>query len=1322
MRQGSKNSSWRITISLILGMMLACMIAWAQPAFAAATQGSCGDDAIWSYSNGTLTISGSGTTGYDDYVDDYGKEIQKVVIQEGITGIESGAFDGCTALTEVSLPDTLTTIQGWAFSDCTKLKEIVIPGSVTQMAAGVFDGCTALESAVMAEDNSEYQSPEGSNCIIRNTYSGKTLWVGGLKSVIPESCNKIGNSSFAGRGLTEIVIPEGITDIDDYAFARCKKLGRIVLPQSLTKISAYAFSECDRLTQIYYGGSEEDWANVEVSSAENEAIAEAKFTYNTDNFDGTQIVAESGSYQVTTEDGEKGNISWKFRNGLLKLSGSGGVYTIGSKTGETWDDKGLGDQIERIEIEEGITAIGESAFTSIDSLKEVTVHGYMTLIGKRAFDNCGNLEKVVLERKVVEIGESAFENGGYELTVNGVIETIGKGGFNGCSHLILNANVTEMVKSPSVFVGLRELTLGENVTAIPANLFRRCIMLEEVTIPDTVTSIRPGAFADNPALKRVVLGKGLDTVTSSVFYECSGLEEVTIPSSVKTIEEDAFVADGYDYLKDIYYDGSEADWDEISIDSTNSRRLSKEKVCFDGMTKAQVAEQKINAIGEVTLESEELIVAARAYYDDLTEAQKAEVSEEAKETLESAEKTLKALKGDQWAQDGVSFENGVLTISKDRTKNDDGKFPWDDSLNAVTKIVMEDGVTSVPEYAFYDAENLREVEMADSVTSIGQSAFEYCGKLRKVRFSEGLQDIGEDAFEYCWKLEEANLPEGLRTIGSYGFAHTGITSIALTENLQKFGYGAFYGCGMEDNGTLDGIYGILFRGTKEQWEAIEGHDTLSYEGYDVIVYYGYTSKMDVLSDKIKKLSALGDAAGDDEDWMPARMAYDRLTTAERKQLSADAKRMEEKTILARSKYDDFENGYLNSENEDFTTEASGEYHWDGIDLIDGTLTVHPGADLDWTNKQPPWEDDNDSSSKTWMIKHVVIEDGVTSIAAGAFEKCHNLADVYVADSVTSIGEGAFAGCTYLREISLPAGLKSVGVSAFDGDYFFKRIYYRGTDAGWKTVSIDNAGGGNQNLINGHLYSGCATRMDYITSQLKKYADKEPTTADQYEVQSLCAVIRMLPEEERASIPEELESRARDLINMEDEDFANAGSDPDAPDDPEEQAIPVTPVLELSRTSYVYDGKVHRPRESVMINNSEWGSEEYEMIWPSGCKDVGIYTVRVKMTKGYTGSATATFRILPKGTSLKKLKAAKKSMTVTWKKQAVQTDGYQIQYSLKKKFTGSKTVTVKKAAAVKTKIKKLKSKKNYYVRVRTFKKVGSSTLYSPWSAAKKVKIK
>lgn len=169
-------------------------------------------------------------------------------------------------------------------------------------------------------------------------------------------------------------------------------------------------------------------------------------------------------------------------------------------------------------------------------------------------------------------------------------------------------------------------------------------------------------------------------------------------------------------------------------------------------------------------------------------------------------------------------------------------------------------------------------------------------------------------------------------------------------------------------------------------------------------------------------------------------------------------------------------------------------------------------------------------------------------------------------------------------------------------------------------------------------------------------------------------------------------------------------------------------IALSATSYTYNGKVRKP--SVTVKGSDGktiAASNYTVTYSSGRKNVGQYTVKVTFKGNYSGTVSKTFTIKPKGTSISKLSAGKKRFTVKWKKQTSQTTGYQIQYSTSKNFkSGTKTTTVSKNKTTSRKISKLKAKKKYYVRIRTYKTVkvnGKSVkIYSDWSKVKTVKTK
>ena len=165
-------------------------------------------------------------------------------------------------------------------------------------------------------------------------------------------------------------------------------------------------------------------------------------------------------------------------------------------------------------------------------------------------------------------------------------------------------------------------------------------------------------------------------------------------------------------------------------------------------------------------------------------------------------------------------------------------------------------------------------------------------------------------------------------------------------------------------------------------------------------------------------------------------------------------------------------------------------------------------------------------------------------------------------------------------------------------------------------------------------------------------------------------------------------------------------------------------VKLSRTQYVYDGKVKKPGVIVKNRLGEYiSADNYSVKYTGGRKNVGTYKVIVTGEEECKGTVVCTFRILPKSTSISKLTSTKKGFTAKWKKQSTQTSGYQIMYATNSKFTlGKKTTTVSNNKTTSKKITKLKAKKKYYVKVRTYKKAGSTKYYSSWSNVKSEKTK
>lgn len=176
-------------------------------------------------------------------------ENTSVIIENGTTAIGNNCFEGYENLVSVILPDGLTKIGDYSFRNCTSLKSITFPDSVSDIGGSAFSGCIALKEVKLSAKMKKIESGTFEKC----------------------------------ESLENIVIPEGITEIGNIAFDGCKKLKSITIPKSVISIGSMknirggetlecgwgAFGGCESLTDVYYAGSESDWAKIDIVDYDN---------------------------------------------------------------------------------------------------------------------------------------------------------------------------------------------------------------------------------------------------------------------------------------------------------------------------------------------------------------------------------------------------------------------------------------------------------------------------------------------------------------------------------------------------------------------------------------------------------------------------------------------------------------------------------------------------------------------------------------------------------------------------------------------------------------------------------------------------------------------------------------------------------------------------------------------------------------------------------------------------------------------------------------------------------------------------------------------
>ena len=257
--------------------------------------GTCGEQVTWIFDNGVLTISGEGEITKWPWKSEYGSQIAQIIIEEGVTAIQSGGqydpiFGNCTSLETVVLPSTLERIGNWAFYGCTNLREINLKETVKTIGSYAFYGCTALTEADLTgvksiEDHGFYACTALKNVVLQDGLEkiGDTAFcdTGLLTVSLPDTVTEIGNGVFDGstrksltyvkwtagvpaipagcftecNALKKVEIPEGVTKIESNgqysaAFFKCSNLDTITLPSTLETIGDWTFSGCTGLTNL----------------------------------------------------------------------------------------------------------------------------------------------------------------------------------------------------------------------------------------------------------------------------------------------------------------------------------------------------------------------------------------------------------------------------------------------------------------------------------------------------------------------------------------------------------------------------------------------------------------------------------------------------------------------------------------------------------------------------------------------------------------------------------------------------------------------------------------------------------------------------------------------------------------------------------------------------------------------------------------------------------------------------------------------------------------------------------------------------------------
>ena len=922
---------------------------------------------------------------------------------------------------------------------------------------------------------------------------------------------------------------------------------------------------------------------------------------------------------------------------------------------------------------------GENATYAFDkNTKTLTISGAGMIDSTDSdFPSSDSIVSLVIKDGITEIGYEMFF--GCENLENIVIPdsvvSISRDAFKGTKYYNVDSNWQDgqlyinhalvCVKEDSA---KGEFKIKDGTTVIADAAFEGCCNLSSITIPDSVTHI------------------GAD-----VFYNCDNLNKIDMSSNIESVGIGAF-----EYTA--YYD-NQSNWNNGAL--------------YVG---AALIAVNADLTGKYRVKDSTRVVAD-------------EVFRACRLTEVSLPNGLVNIGG------GYAFAycNNLESITIPDTVTEMGSGVFEACRN-LKKVVLSNALTVVPSYAFENCENLESIYMPDSVTEIGEYAFYQCAALEKIAFSESLTTIGEMAFGECSKISSIRLPNSVKVIENQAFYEcTGLKSLTLSTNLVSIG-----DCAFQDN-CLSTVY------IPGDHVRVGDCAFLPNDDNALFVFCNSTTQIDTdvyhvyYVDKATAVKNFKDLYSSDYDWDHATL-YSFVANESGTYYSGGDYWNSDYMYIFDEDYNLVNSNKIDSIAEDegdptggfsFNLEKGRTYYFpygggssNQFEVIKDYQYIDPGkqyiqGDFNYNCLKVVYPDDSFRMEEYYDRNNIDVSQPVT------LQYCGKIITFSLNDPVT------FNSIEVLNSQYIDSGFIA-GLKAWDGKVIEKYpVVYRLHLSNGKTYDIENysmwCGSASKEPDGYWSYYECSTADGRKFGIEFTYNDSKPNELkvlvnSRYSDTSPWVVVKTKNKHTHTWNSGTVTKKASLTTNGVKTYTCKSCKATKT------EAIPKVSNIKLNKTAYTYNGKVQKP--SVTVKDSKGkalkNGTDYKISYPKGIKNVGKYTVKVTLKGNYSGNKSMTYNINPKGTGVSKVTAAKKGFKVTWKKQATQTTGYQVQYSTSSKFKSAKTVTISKNKTTSKSVSKLSAKKKYYVRVRTYKtvKIGGKSvkLYSGWSKAKSVTTK